>query len=110
MYFYFAWNAYVNELIARYYSSLAKIDLWKIQNPRKLDDEEWFKLQGQFIIEEENSHLFFDDATTSRITDIIWKIKQLAKNLKDGLHFVVVDYLQLISVDQILPRETDKMK
>ncbi|BBU47844.1 replicative DNA helicase [Mycoplasmopsis felis] len=87
----------VNELIARYYSSLAKIDLWKIQNPRKLDDEEWFKLQGQFIIEEENSHLFFDDATTSRITDIIWKIKQLAKNLKDGLHFVVVDYLQLIS-------------
>ncbi|UWV85169.1 DnaB-like helicase C-terminal domain-containing protein [Mycoplasmopsis felis] len=103
-------KSYVNELIARYYSSLAKIDLWKIQNPRKLDDEEWFKLQGQFIIEEENSHLFFDDATTSRITDIIWKIKQLAKNLKDGLHFVVVDYLQLISHGPNPPRETDKMK
>ncbi|TDV24444.1 replicative DNA helicase [Mycoplasmopsis mustelae] len=87
----------VQELIGRYYSSLANIELGKLQNPKYLSNLELNKLKNLASFNENRGQIYFDDVATSKITDIIWKIKQLSKDLNGGLSFVVVDYLQLVS-------------
>ncbi|MGZ9800754.1 DnaB-like helicase C-terminal domain-containing protein [Mycoplasma sp. AC1221] len=89
----------VHELVSRFYASISNIELNKLQNPKFLKHDDFMKLRNIAAITKEQSNLYFDDVATSKIQDIIWKIKQLNKDLNGGLSFVIVDYLQLVSSD-----------
>ncbi|QKT05284.1 DnaB-like helicase C-terminal domain-containing protein [Mycoplasma sp. OR1901] len=87
----------VNELVVRYYSANSRTPMSKIIDPRTLTAEEHSVLNDSFHNDTALERLYFDDSPSSKITDIVWKIKHLSKELLGKLDFVVVDYLQLLS-------------
>ncbi|VEU58297.1 DnaB-like helicase C-terminal domain-containing protein [Mycoplasmopsis gallinacea] len=86
-----------SELVARISSTETMVDLKKIQNPKYMQEVELSTLQKAKVEYLDNMNIYIDDAATSKINDIVWKIKHLYKNLKGELDFIVIDYLQLIS-------------
>ncbi|MBU4693029.1 AAA family ATPase [Mycoplasma sp. CSL7491-lung] len=86
----------VNELVIRYYSANSRTPMRKISDPKQLSPQEIDVLKESFN-NNALDRLYFDDSPSSKISDIIWKIKYLSKELPTKLDFVVVDYLQLLS-------------
>ncbi|VEU70396.1 DnaB-like helicase C-terminal domain-containing protein [Mycoplasmopsis glycophila] len=91
----------VSELIARTISSTVQIPLSFLQDPKRLFAQR--DLQDKFDyfynINIDSMNIYFDDLATSKISDIIRKIKTLVKQLDNQLDFIIIDYLQLISTD-----------
>lgn len=89
------------ELTMRFYSSLASINLGKLQKPKLLEQNEIVLLRSVISRNKNTTNLHFDDNTSSKISDLVWKIKQLHKEIQttnhNGLSLLIIDYLQLIS-------------
>ncbi|WP_322962505.1 DnaB-like helicase C-terminal domain-containing protein [Mycoplasmopsis cynos] len=85
------------ELTLRLYSSMSNIPLAKLQKPSLLDSTEMTSLRSTIATNKDLTNLYLDDNTSSKISDIIWKIRQLNKEIPGGLQLIVIDYLQLIS-------------
>ncbi|MFV8499570.1 DnaB-like helicase C-terminal domain-containing protein [Mycoplasma sp. VS424B] len=87
-----------SELTSRYLSTSSGIELYKIQNPKLISNsDEALKLFHTIENMKKESVVWFDDEPKSNITEIIFKIRHLAKNLDGKLDLVIVDYLQLLS-------------
>ncbi|QGZ97657.1 AAA family ATPase [Mycoplasma sp. NEAQ87857] len=86
-----------HELVGRFLSSSAEIPLNKLQNPEQLTNDEISRIVAEKYNNLDHINMYFDDVPTSKITDIVWKIKHLYKTLEGNLDLVVIDYLQLIS-------------
>ncbi|WAM11314.1 DnaB-like helicase C-terminal domain-containing protein [Mycoplasmopsis cynos] len=76
---------------------MSNIPLAKLQKPSLLDSTEMTSLRSTIITNKDLTNLYLDDNTSSKISDIIWKIRQLNKEIPGGLQLIVIDYLQLIS-------------
>ncbi|EIE41543.1 replicative DNA helicase [Mycoplasmopsis canis UFG1] len=85
------------ELTLRLYSSLSSVSLSKLQKPLLMDSSEITSLRTTIARNKEMTNLYLDDNTSSKISDIIWKVKQLNKELPGGLNLLIIDYLQLIT-------------
>ncbi|RIV16897.1 DnaB-like helicase C-terminal domain-containing protein [Mycoplasmopsis gallopavonis] len=91
----------VNELLARTISSTVAIPLYFLQNPNQLKENPEYRERFDYFFLKyiKDMNIYFDDAATSKINDIVRKIKHLVKNLDGKLDLIVIDYLQLISTD-----------
>ncbi|WP_426461522.1 DnaB-like helicase C-terminal domain-containing protein [Mycoplasma hafezii] len=89
----------VNELIARVISSTVQIPLYALQNPKMIFEDEMIKNKFNYFFTKKMNqmNIYFDDTATSKISDIVWKIKALVKSLDGQLDLIIIDYLQLIS-------------
>ncbi|WLP85311.1 DnaB-like helicase C-terminal domain-containing protein [Mycoplasma seminis] len=87
-----------NELTSRYISTASGVDLYKIQNPKFIsNNDEAMKIFHTIENMKKDSVVWFDDEPKSKITEIIFKIRHLMKNLDGKLDLVIIDYLQLLS-------------
>ncbi|MHA3786356.1 DnaB-like helicase C-terminal domain-containing protein [Mycoplasma sp. Z1473D] len=87
-----------SELTSRYLSTASGIELYKIQNPKLINSsDDALKLFHTIENMKKDSVIWFDDEPKSNITEIIFKIRHLMKNLEGKLDLVVIDYLQLLS-------------
>ncbi|WP_036451845.1 DnaB-like helicase C-terminal domain-containing protein [Mycoplasma buteonis] len=93
----------VKELISRVISSTVQLPLNYIQNPKRLVENQININKFQYFFESklEEMNIYFDDTATSKISDMIWKIKNLHKQLNGNLDLIVIDYLQLISASDV---------
>ncbi|WP_369021539.1 replicative DNA helicase [Mycoplasmopsis synoviae] len=95
------------ELAKRVMSFTLNVDLKYLTNPKNIKKPREWKVpelvwsnnrNNEF--KKLNENLLYDDDVTGNLNDIIWKIKNFKKDNED-LAFVVVDYLQLVSVTDI---------
>ncbi|SJZ52223.1 DnaB-like helicase C-terminal domain-containing protein [Mycoplasmopsis verecunda] len=97
-----------SELTSRYLSTSSGIELYKIQNPKLINSgDEALKLFHTIENMKKDSVVWFDDEPKSNISEIIFKIRHLMKNLEGKLDLVVIDYLQLLSGDASGNRQTE---
>ena len=82
------------QLVMRMFSSLGQIEGSKLRTG-KLDNNDWKRL-SEGISQIADTNIFIDDTPGITIGDIRSKCRRLAAS-KDGLGFVIIDYLQLIS-------------
>lgn len=82
------------QLIMRCLSILSGIELSKLSKPSRLDDSDWSQLYASKD-ELEQLPIIWDDSANITMLEISSKCKRLKR--KEGIKFVVIDYLQLIN-------------
>jgi replicative DNA helicase len=85
------------QLVERMFCSLLSVDSWKMRTG-KMTDDDFSKIGG--VMDELNSmKIFIDDSVGSSISELKAKARRL--KMEHGLDFLVIDYLQLMSVGGI---------
>ena len=85
------------QLVKRFYSSYGKIDHNNLRNSVNLTDEEWSRL-SEIHQNFWQSPIYIDDSSTLTPTQVRSRVRRLKREEKD-LALVVVDYLQLMTVE-----------
>lgn len=92
---FFSLEMSIEQLMMRIYSYQAGVDLAKIRSGKLTNDELLLLSLAKEDLSKQN--LYFDVSPSSNIADIRTKCRQLKQTGK--LDFVVIDYLQLITVE-----------
>jgi len=82
-----------NQIHDRNAASIGRIDLPRVIDPRKMQDEDWSKLT-KAIKHLENLNLHIDDQGALRLMDVRLKARSVKR--RHGLDLLVIDYLQLM--------------
>lgn len=82
-----------DQIIDRMISSTAHVDLWKIRTGKRLEDNDFMRIQDALNTLSE-APIFIDDGLTSSVL----QMRAMARRLQaeHGLGLLIVDYLQLI--------------
>lgn len=81
------------QLVERMFCSLLQVDSWKMRTG-KLTDDDFSKIGG--IMDELNSmKIYIDDSIVNSIAELKAKARRL--KMENGLDFLIIDYLQLMS-------------
>ncbi|MFH1284497.1 MAG: replicative DNA helicase [Candidatus Peregrinibacteria bacterium] len=81
------------QLVERMFCSLLSVDSWKMRTG-KLTDDDFSKIGG--VMDELNSmKVYIDDSIGNSIAELKAKTRRL--KMENGLDFLIVDYLQLMS-------------
>jgi replicative DNA helicase len=83
------------QLVDRLFASLLGVDSWRLHKGQLTDEE--FSRIGSVMDELSKANIFIDDSVGSSITEIRAKARRL--QMEHGLDMLIVDYLQLMSVD-----------
>jgi len=84
------------ELVGRMAASMARVDMGKFRQPRRLEDSEWASLT-QAIASVHGKPLWIDDTSALHINQI--RARARAHAQRRGLQMVIVDYLGLARGD-----------
>ena len=87
------------QIYNRIISFTAFVDQSKLRESQYLTKDEWNKIHASKS-QIEKMNLFIDDTAGIKLSELVWKAKNLHKNGK--LDMIVIDYLQLIIVSQSL--------
>ncbi|MFA6992014.1 MAG: replicative DNA helicase [Candidatus Gracilibacteria bacterium] len=82
------------QLVERMFCSLLSVDSWKMRTGR-LSDEDFSKI-GSIMDELNSMKIFIDDSVGNSIAELKAKARRL--KMESGLDFLIVDYLQLMTV------------
>lgn len=82
------------QLVERMFCSLLGVDSWKMRTG-KLSDEDFGRI-GSIMDELNSMKIFIDDSIGNSITELKAKARRL--KMEVGLDFLIVDYLQLMTV------------
>ncbi|VEU77026.1 replicative DNA helicase [Mycoplasmopsis columbina] len=85
------------QLMGRIYGATTNIPASKLKEAKFLTDHEILKIQNLKLHQIDKLNLFIDDSGTTTLNTLIWKCRRLHK-IKP-LDLIVIDYLQLINVD-----------
>lgn len=84
------------QLAFRMISSLGRVDQGHMRTGA-FGDEDWARINGA-IAQMRNAPLFIDDSGSLTPTEVRARARRLARERKDGLGLIVIDYLQLMQV------------
>jgi len=82
------------QLVERMFCSLLSVDSWKMRTGR-LSDEDFSKI-GSVMDELNSMKIYIDDSVGNSIAELKAKARRL--KMESGLDFLIVDYLQLMTV------------
>ncbi|MBD3270370.1 replicative DNA helicase [Candidatus Peregrinibacteria bacterium] len=82
------------QLVERMFSSLLEVDSWKLKTG-KLTEEDFMRI-GSVMDELYQMKIFIDDSVGNSISELRSKARRL--QMEHGLDFMIVDYLQLMTV------------
>ncbi|MEK7673500.1 MAG: replicative DNA helicase [Patescibacteria group bacterium] len=81
------------QLVERMFCSLLSVDSWKMRTGKLTDDD--FSKVGAIMDELNTMKIFIDDSIGNSISELKAKARRL--KMENGLDFLIVDYLQLMS-------------
>ncbi len=81
------------QLVERMFCSLLEVDSWKMRTGQLTDDD--FGKIGSVMDELNSMKIFIDDSIGNSISELKAKARRL--KMENGLDFLVIDYLQLMS-------------
>ncbi|MFA6305935.1 MAG: replicative DNA helicase [Candidatus Gracilibacteria bacterium] len=81
------------QLVERMFCSLLSVDSWKMRTGKLSDDD--FGRIGSIMDELNSMKIFIDDSIGNSIAELKAKARRL--KMENGLDFLVIDYLQLMS-------------
>ncbi|PKL36530.1 replicative DNA helicase [Candidatus Peregrinibacteria bacterium HGW-Peregrinibacteria-1] len=81
------------QLVERMFCSLLAVDSWKMRTGKMTDDD--FSKIGPVMDEMNSMKIFIDDSLGNSITELKAKARRL--KMEQGLDFLMIDYLQLMS-------------
>lgn len=81
------------QLVERMFCSLLEVDSWKLRTGQLTEDD--FMRIGNVMDELYSMKIFIDDSVGNSISELRAKARRL--QMEHGLHFLIVDYLQLMS-------------
>ncbi len=85
------------QLLSRLYSVLGKIDLQKITTGKNLNQSEWGRINKIHSLTKD-LEIYFDDTSSLSIMKLQLRLKKICKE-KPHIKFVIIDYLQLLSLE-----------
>lgn len=81
------------QLVERMFCSLLEVDSWKLRTGKLTEDD--FMRIGNIMDELYTMKMYIDDSVGNSIAELRAKARRL--QMEHGLHFLVIDYLQLMS-------------
>jgi len=81
------------QLVERMFCSLLSVDSWKMRTGQLTDED--FSRIGSVMDEMNSMRIFIDDSIGNSISELKAKARRL--KMENGLDFLVIDYLQLMS-------------
>jgi replicative DNA helicase len=81
------------QLVERMFCSLLEVDSWKLRTGKLTEDD--FMRIGNVMDELYSMKIYIDDSVGNSIAELRAKARRL--QMEHGLHFLIVDYLQLMS-------------
>lgn len=81
------------QLVERMFCSLLSVDSWKLRAGKLTDDD--FSKIGSIMDEMNSMKIFIDDSIGNSIAELKAKARRL--KMENGLDFLIIDYLQLMS-------------
>jgi replicative DNA helicase len=81
------------QLVERMFCSLLEVDSWKLRTGKLTEDD--FMRIGGIMDELYSMKIFIDDSVGNSIPELRAKARRL--QMEHGLHFLIVDYLQLMT-------------
>lgn len=81
------------QLVERMFCSLLEVDSWKLRTGKLTEDD--FMRMGPIMDELHSMKIFIDDSVGNSISELRAKARRL--QMEHGLHFLIIDYLQLMS-------------
>lgn len=81
------------QLVERMFCSLLEVDSWKLRTGKLTEDD--FMRIGGVMDEMYSMKIYIDDSVGNSIAELRAKARRL--QMEHGLHFLVIDYLQLMS-------------
>lgn len=93
------------QLVERMFSSLLGIDSWKIKNG-KLSEEDFMRI-GAVMDELYAMKIFIDDSVGNSISELRSKARRL--QMEHGLDFIIIDYLQLMTINGMTGQTTNRV-
>lgn len=82
------------QLVERMFCSLLSVDSWKMRTGRLTEDD--FSKMGAIMDELNSMKIYIDDSVGNSISELKAKARRL--KMEVGLDFLIVDYLQLMTV------------
>jgi replicative DNA helicase len=86
------------QLVERMFCSLLEVDSWKLRTGKLTEDD--FMRIGNVMDELYSMKIFIDDSVGNSIAELRAKARRL--QMEHGLHFLIIDYLQLMSTGRSL--------
>jgi replicative DNA helicase len=93
------------QLVERMFSALLGVDSWKIKSG-KLSEEDFMRI-GTVMDELYSMKIFIDDSVGNSITELRSKARRL--QMEHGLDMLIVDYLQLMTVNGMSSSMTNRV-
>ncbi|AEI89971.1 replicative DNA helicase [Mycoplasmopsis bovis] len=90
-----------SQLVTRLFGISTEIDLYKFKKPSELSQEELDKITIHQKRHLNQLNLFIDESAKTDLPTLLWKCRRLAKT--NGIDMIIIDYLQLLSVDSSKP-------
>ncbi|MEA4115587.1 replicative DNA helicase [Mycoplasma sp. 744] len=94
---FFSFEMSPEQLMSRVYSILSNVSTSKLKNAKDISDLEWVQIANVKSKQIDKLNLFIDDSGSSTLRTLVWKCRRWHKLNK--LDLIVIDYLQLISLD-----------
>ncbi|MBZ4226882.1 replicative DNA helicase [Mycoplasma tauri] len=84
-------------LVTRLFGISSGVDLYRFKKPDLLTDSDMYKIRGAQNNDIDKLALLIDESAKTDLPTLLWKCRRLAKSF--GLGMVIIDYLQLLSVN-----------
>jgi len=94
------------QLVERMFCSLLAVDSWKMRTGKLSDDD--FGRIGTIMDELNSMKIFIDDSIGNSIAELKAKARRL--KMENGLDFLVIDYLQLMSAGSSFMSQTNRVQ
>lgn len=89
------------QLMTRLYGINSEIELNKFKKPSDLSEHDMFKIQSVRASRIDKMDLLIDESAKTDLSTLLWKCRRLSK--VGGIDLIIIDYLQLLTVDASKP-------
>ncbi|HLG25605.1 MAG TPA: replicative DNA helicase [Candidatus Gracilibacteria bacterium] len=94
------------QLVERMFCSLLEVDSWKLRTGQLTEDD--FMRIGGVMDELYSMKMYIDDSVGNSIAELRAKARRL--QMEHGLHFLIIDYLQLMSAGKSYGNQTNRVQ
>jgi len=94
------------QLVERMFCSLLEVDSWKLRSGQLSNDD--FERMGGVMDDLYNMKIYIDDSVGNSIVELRAKARRL--QMEHGLHFLIIDYLQLMSAGRSGYGQTNRVQ
>ena len=94
------------QLVERMFCSLLEVDSWKLRTGKLTEDD--FMRIGGIMDQLYSMKIFIDDSVGNSIAELRAKARRL--QMEHGLHFLIIDYLQLMTTSSRSINQTNRVQ